>query len=215
MKSPKINFAGIMILALFILSSLFFECKSSDSVKDKKDSNGVTEKKKKQFSSYNRFFPVGNNMVWDYINEGPREETELFHVAINDFSDNGDAASAVFDSFPFFTKQIEKANLTVSKTGSVYVTDSNGKKNLLLPEESKLQKGYRWKYGDWDAGIEDTGVTVKTDSETIDNCIYAHYGLGGITFSVQLWLAKDRGIVKWGSFRTNPPTLVFTYYVLK
>jgi hypothetical protein len=195
----------ILILAITASLSLFFDCNSSRTIIQKKDSGNL--------NSYNPYFPIAGDMEWKYINQAPRDETLLFNVKISNLKNSGESVTAEFDPFPFFNKQKVKSTVKINKSGEVYVIDSTENEKLLLPDESKLQKGYNWQYGSWLAVVGDTNVSVKTEKETIENCLYVNYGLGGFTFVVELWLAKGKGIVKWGANRTNPPSLNTAYFL--
>jgi len=105
-------------------------------------------------------------------------------------------------------------DIAVDQTGNVYVTEPNGKQLLLLPETGKFKDDYTWKYNDYLYGyLKTTPIQVKTEAGTFD-CIFILF-TEGFTFTIEMWLAKDVGIVKWGANRPNPPTLAFQYYVLK
>ena len=94
----------------------------------------------------------------------------------------------------------------------MYVKGSSGE-SLLLPREKNLREGYTWTYEAFGANITTKSQQVKTEAGSFD-CIYIMF-TDGFTFSYEMWLAKDTGIVKWGANRTNPPTLKPVYYVLK
>lgn len=206
------KFTVFFAVFLVAVSSMFFECNSS---KDQKTKDNSTNSNQRNLGR-NPYFPVATSQVWTYINEGPRDETELISAKISGVTLEGQSATAEYDKFPYFTRQeVTRATIKVMESGDVMLADSTSTQKLLLPGPSNLTKGYEWKFGEWRAVVGDTGVTVKTDSEEIKDCIYVNYSLGGITFSVELWLAKDRGIVKWGSNRTNPPQPKILYYVLK
>ena len=195
----------ILPLAFIILSSFAsLGCKSSDGLSNKKNNAGS-----------NPYFPVKDNSKWQYINEGPRDETELFSVNIKSVKEDGSDIIAVFDSFPFFMKQNEQTTLRIKSNGEVYILDKDLKENLFLPEPSKYQPNYTWQYGEWTAYIAQTDETVVTEKGTYEHCLSIGFSLGGITYSSVMWLSKDTGIVKWSSNRTNPPTLKPIYYVLK
>ncbi len=202
LRSKNLTYLALALITAS--SSLFFYCNSS---RDHKQ-NSVAE-------DYNPYFPIAEGQTWDYINQAPRDETELYSAGISDVSSGKESVSAEFKSFPFFTKSNIGCTVRITRDGSVFVKDSTEQEKLLLPSLSKLQKGYSWLYGNWAAGIFDTNVTVQTENGEFKDCIYAGYSLGGITFSVELWFAKDKGVVKWGANRTNPPQRFYTYYVLK
>lgn len=204
----------LKVIILILFSLQIFSCNSSENAKDKKNINNIGKSTGKAFTN-NSYFPVAENMSWEYINEAPRVETELFNVNITSLKNDNGSILTEFDAFPFFSKTNEKTTIRISKTGEVYVKDANGNENLFLPEESKLTKGSTWMFGDWSAYVTDSLETVKTEKGTYYNCLHIGYGRGGITFTSQLWFAKDAGIVKWTNYRTNPPARVFTYYVLK
>lgn len=212
MRKSNQKYTVILVLFLITVSSMFFECNSSKEQKTKDNSSNSNQRN----LGKNPYFPVATSQTWIYVNEGPREETEIITAKISGVTLEGQSATAEYDKFPYFTRQeVTRATIKVAETGDVLLADSTATRKLLLPGLSKLTKGYEWSFGEWRAVVGDTGVTVKTDSEEIKDCIYVNYSLGGITFSVEFWLAKDRGIVKWGSNRTNPPQQKILYYVLK
>jgi hypothetical protein len=203
-------FLTILIFVTFSLH--FFGCNSSG---DSKDRSTIKGKQNEKAAGKNSYFPIAENMNWKYINEAPREETELYNINVVSVKSEGGSLLAEMDAFPFFTKTNEKTNLRISKSGEVFVKDGSGKENMFLPDESKLVKGYVWTFGDWSAYVTDSLETVKTEKGTYEDCLQVGFARGGITFAAQLWFAKDVGIVKWSNYRTNPPVRVITYYVLK
>jgi hypothetical protein len=207
MRKNKFNFGLVVLLVITASSSFFFDCNSSKENKQKKENP--------QNFGNNVYFPVASGLTWEYVNEAPRTETELFTAKISGVTKEGANAIAEYLEFPYFSKQKTKATIKVAENGDVFLVDSTTNYKLLMPEASKLKKGYEWKFGDWSARVGDTGMKVKTESEDFDDCVYLNYALGGFTFSAELWVAKDRGIVKWGYHRTNPPSPTITYYVLK
>ena len=205
MITNKRNLTYIALLLISASSSLFFYCNSSH------DSNHVTGK----VYDYNPYFILGENLKWNYINQAPRDESELYNAEIAGITEDNESVTADFKTFPFFNKSKTGCSVRMTKDGNVFVKDSTEDEKLLLPSASKLQKGFSWQYGGWAAGVMDTNVTVKTEKGEYNNCIYVDYSLGGITFSVEVWYAKGAGIVKWGANRTNPPQRVYIYYVLQ
>ncbi len=195
----------VLILAATSSLSLFFDCNSSHNNGQKKDSGNL--------NLGNPYFPIAEDMEWKYINQAPREETLLFNIKISNMKNSPESVTAIFDPFPFFNKQNIASIVKISPAGEVFIKDSTENEKMLLPDEAKLQKGYSWQYGSWLAVVGDTNASVKTETGTVENCLYVNYGLGGFTFVVELWFAKGKGIVKWGANRTNPPTLNPLYFV--
>lgn len=200
---------AIILPAYLILlaSMLNYGCNASSYKKEIKiDSSSV-----KNDDSY---FPASTGNKWEYINEAPREETELYKIEINGMKYDGDDRIVEFSSFPFFSKTEEKTSIRVKPNGEVYLVNPNsGKDELIIPEPSQFKKGYTWKFGTWTGIVNDIYETVGTETGTYTDCVYLNFSIY-YTFTAELWLVKDIGIVKWGYFRTNPPTLKFTYYVL-
>jgi hypothetical protein len=161
-------------------------------------------------SNYNPYFPSSVGNYWEYINQAPREETELWKVEIREQKSEAGNKVYTFSSFPFFYKEQKQTNVRIKEDGSVYLSDTN----KIIPETANLKKDYTWNFGIWNGYIAGTNETVKAENQTFTDCIKINYA-ASITFSAEIWLAKNTGIVKWGFFRTNPPTLTFTYYVLK
>lgn len=163
---------------------------------------------------YNPYFPANKGNMWEYINEAPREETELFKIEISSIKHDGEDQIVELSSFPFFSKSEEKTVLRIKPNGEVFLKNEiSNKEELFIPEPTKMKKEYQWQFGEWSGFIGGTNETVKAEKETFDNCIFLNFAIS-ITFSAEIWIAKDKGIVKWGYNRTNPPTLKPQYYVL-
>ena len=205
MKIQKRNLTYIALLLISASSSMFFYCNSSHNSKNEKGN----------VYDYNPYFIVGENLKWTYINQAPRDESEIFNAEISGITEDRESVTAQFKTFPFFNKTKSGCSVRMTKEGDVFVKDSTEDEKLLLPSASKLQKDYQWSFGFWSAVVMDTNVRIKTEKGDYNNCMYVAYSLGGITFSVELWFAKGAGIVKWGANRTNPPQKVYTYYVLQ
>lgn len=186
----------IFFSIILFLSGFLFQCNSSK----------ITNKK---ITDYNPYFPAGAGNYWEYINEAPREETELWKVEIKSVKSEGDVKICEFSSFPFFFKEEKPTTIKIKKDGSVYWNDSN----KIIPEITNLKTGYNWTFGIWNGRVTSTNETIKAENQTFNDCIKINYS-ASITFDAELWLSKNNGIVKWGFFRTNPPTLTFTYYAL-
>lgn len=196
--------------AALISTSLFFSCNSSKTTEQQKkgpDSKSGTVKG-------NSFFPVSETGKWQYINEAPRDESVLFNVNVESKKNSENDIIAGMSSFPFFSGQSEKTTLILKSNGQVYTISKEGREELFLESDSKLNQGTTWDYGQWKAVVGNTNEKIVTENGTYENCIFINYSVY-FTFSAELWLAKDAGIVKWGYNRTNPPTLKPNYYVLK
>jgi hypothetical protein len=192
----------IIILYVMIAAALLsFGCNSSSY-------------KKVTSNDVNPYFPSENGNMWEYINEGPREETELFKVEINRIIYEGKDLIIELNSFPFFSGYEEKSKLRIKPSGEVYYVNKQSQKDeLFIPEISKFEKGYQWQFGQWTGWIGGTKETIKAENETFTDCIFLNFSIS-FTFSAEVWVAKDKGIVKWGYNRTNPPTPKPKYYVL-
>lgn len=186
-----------LILYACLLSAFVFQCGSSNKITNKKTSD------------YNPYFPAAEGNSWEYLNEAPREETELWKVEVRSVKSEGSDKIFTFSSFPFFSKEEKQTEIKIKESGAVYLNDTN----KVIPEVSNLKKDYTWNFGMWTGYVTGTNETVKAENQTFTDCIHINYALS-ITFSAEIWLSKDNGIVKWGYFRTNPPSLTFTYYVL-
>jgi hypothetical protein len=204
MKS--ISSAKYIFLVIFTIVSVY-GCNSSSYKKE-------VIKEKSSGENFNQYFPVAEGNKWEYINQAPREETEQFKVEITGVKYDGKDQIVEFNSFPFFSKKDEKTNLKIKPDGEIYLMNtSSGKEELFIPETSKFKKEYSWQFGEWTGIIGGTNDTVKTETGTYYNCIFLNFSIF-YTFAAEVWVAKDKGIVKWGYFRTNPPTLNPQYYVL-
>lgn len=161
--------------------------------------------------SKNEYFPLSDNSNWKYINEAPRDETVIIDVKCK--SKNGEGKFE-FSTYPFFGNDEKNVTITPDKSGKIFVTAPDGAQLLLLPETGAFKDGHIWQYNSYLSGIMSTKpVEVKTEAGTFE-CIYIQY-TEGFTFQIEMWLAKDVGIVKWGANRTNPPALKLNYFVLK
>ncbi len=184
---------------IFFMDISFFKCSSSEKTEINK------------LKTSNEYFPLKDNSSWKYINEAPREETVIIDVKCKSSKEEG---KFELSNYPFFGIADKNVTIFSDKSGNVYVTEPNGKQLLLLPETGKFKDDYTWKYNDYLYGyLKTTPTQVKTEAGTFD-CIFILF-TEGFTFTIEMWLAKDVGIVKWGANRTNPPTPVFQYYVLK
>jgi uncharacterized membrane protein len=192
----RLNCNIIVVLIGFLL----YSCNSSSDTKKIKNSNP--------------YFPVSEGNNWEYINEAPREESEIYTVTMQNI--NEDKGTLYFDlsSFPFFSKENKKVTIAINKDGSISTEPYRDNLNTFIPATVNLNNGYSWNYGQWSASVNFLNDTVKTENGTYTNCMFLNFAVS-ITFSAEIWLVKDVGIVKWGYNRTNPPTLRPIYYVLK
>jgi hypothetical protein len=171
-------------------------------------------KERSNSEDYNQYFPATVGDKWEYINEAPGKETELFKVEITGTKYDGKDQIVELSSFPFFSKKEEKTAVRIKPDGEIYLINTgSGKEELFMPEISKFKKEYNWQFGEWTGIIASTDDTVKAETGTYYNCTLLNFSIY-YTFAAELWVAKDKGIVKWGYFRTNPPTLNLQYYVL-
>lgn len=203
-----------MIQNLFIVTLnclLFvFGCNGSSNKKDNTSQKSDTIKSVKNINDY---FPLQEGYLREYITEAPREETEKYKAEVSTIKYTNDGVTAEFKSFPYFSKKEEAKTIKIYNDGSV-VMNENGKENIIIPSKDSLKEGYVWEFDIWRGYIAGFNETVKTDAGEFENCLHISYS-ASITFQVELWLAKGVGIVKWASYRTNPPTPFITYYILK
>ena len=201
----NIQTLSIPVIALCVLTA--FECNSSDtkktgSIKEKTDLN------------YNPFFPVKDGNFWEYINEAPREESEIFTVKASDIKKVDEGIRVKLSSFPYITKETEPKTITVKANGEIEINDYMGASGVIIPSADNFKKGYKWVFGVFGGYINGDAENVKTEAGDFDNCYYVMM-TDGFTFSFEFWYKKDIGIVRWGANRTNPPTIKPIYYVLK
>jgi hypothetical protein len=168
----------------------------------------------KRFPNSNPYFPVSEGNNWEYINEAPREESEIYTVTMQNIKEDNGTLYVDLSSFPFFSKENKKITISISKDGKICTEPFSDSLNTFIPASKILQNGYTWNYGQWSASVNFLNDTIKTENATYVNCMFLNFAIS-ITFSAEIWLAKDIGIVKWGFNRTNPPTLRPIYYVLK
>jgi hypothetical protein len=197
---------AVLILLMLTGAVSAFQCNSADIKK--------TSKFNEKSSSYNDFFPLSDGNYWLYINEGEREESELFTVKAKDTKKVESGVQLKVSAFPYLTKEEKEQSLSVNSSGEIEAIDYFGATGIFVPAPGNFIKGYEWSFGIYKGYITRTGETVTTEAGKFENCIYVNM-TDGFTFSFEMWYKKDVGIVKWGSNRTNPPTLNFKYYVLK
>lgn len=157
--------------------------------------------------------PFKENSSFNYINEAPREETEIVSVKVLTYEKGNGFDYVKLSSNPYFGKKDEEIFLKFSTESGKFFSDAGGKENLLLPESKNLKKGYAWKYGEWNAVVTSESETVITEKQTFANCLRIDYRLS-ITFNTEIWIKPGVGIVRFASYRTNPPSMNPTYYVL-
>jgi hypothetical protein len=191
----------ILCFSIFLISGFsFLQCNSSEkTIKNK---------------SANDYFPLNDGNSWQYINEAPREETVLIDVNCIGTNEKG-----VFElnKYPFFANlnnSDRETKISIDDSGNVKVKNMDGLYSILLPAQGKWGDSYSWKFNDiLNAYLTSKLTNIKTEAGNFD-CIFIMF-TDGFTFSYEMWLAKGKGIVKWGANRTNPPNPHPTYYVLK
>lgn len=199
----------LYIFPLIVLA--FFTCNSSSHLNQDK---GKNDNKSKLTENANPYFPVAENNKWEYINQAPREETELFSVEVQNVKGNNGSKYFDLNSFPFFSKENKKMTLEINDDGEIITDPYQDVKMVFIPKVENLKNGYSWSYGEWNGSVSFLNDTITTENGVYTNCVFLNFSIS-ITFGAEIWLAKDVGIVKWGYFRTNPPTFNPTYYVLK
>ena len=176
--------------------------------------NSSIKTEKNDVKSPDVYFPLKEGLKWTYINEAPRDESVLIKVSCS----KNAAGDFELDKFPFFDNlhnSDTKTAISTDASGNVYIKNSSmSSASLLVPAESLFSGDYQWKYNELlNAYLTSKLNKVKTEFGEFD-CIYILF-TEGFTFSFEMWLAKGKGIVKWGANRTNPPKPFLTYYVLK
>lgn len=194
-------------IILFIVALSLLGCNSSSNTKK------LSNKKSSQGINNNMYFPLAEGNKWEYVNEGPREETEIYKVEVKNMKSDGKDYLIELSSFPFFSKKEESTKLRIKGNGEIYVIVGSNEE-LCFPSADNMKNGFSWKYGEWNGSVNNWKDSVKTEYGVFDDCLYLNYSIS-ITFSAEIWIVKDIGIVKWAYVRTNPPTLKPTYYVLR
>lgn len=197
----------IALVNIFFCALSAFQCNSS--VTEKKE-----VKKNNENSNLNPYFPIKEGNSWKYVNEAPREETELFVVTASDIKKVEGGIQAGMSSFPFLTKDNEPRSIKVKENGEIEIYDYMGNSGVFFPAEGQFKKGGSWTFGIFNARITGCSEKITTEDGEYSDCCYVMM-TDGFTFSFEMWFKKDIGIVKWGANRTNPPTLKAVYYVLK
>lgn len=174
----------------------------------------VKDNKKKTENNFNPYFPVVEGNKWVYINDGERDETELFTVSLKDIKKTEDGLQLKVSTFPYLTKDNTERTIRVKSNGEIEINDYMGSSGVFIPAANDFKKDYKWSFGIFNAFITSVNEKAVTEDGTYENCVYVMM-TDGFTFSFEMWFKKDIGIVKWGANRTNPPTLKPDYYVLK
>ncbi len=156
--------------------------------------------------------PLKENSSFNYINEAPRDETELVIVKITSVKKENNLTYAKLSSNPFFGKKDSELNIVVNENTGEIKTNENGVDGILLPESKDLRKGYSWEYNGYNAVVTSANETVKAEKQTFENCLRIDYRLS-ITFNSEIWIKPGVGIVKFAAYRTNPPSMSHTYYI--
>lgn len=195
-------------MIVILATAVSFQCNSGDvKTKVKKNENGAE-------TYFNPFFPLKDGNKWVYVNEAPREETELYKIEISDVIKTDGIKQMKASSFPYLTKEDTEQILKVNSQNEIIVTDYFSSTGVFVPSKSDLKAGYTWNLGIFTGRVSDEPNPVKAETETFENCIYVLM-TDGFTFSFEMWYKRDVGIIKWGANRTNPPTLKPYYFVLK
>ncbi len=197
----------VFITVLFSILTAF-SCNSS------KTKSKVNEKKSVTGDNFNQYFPLKEGNKWVYINEAPRDETEIFTVQAKEVNKIESGIQLKISSFPYLTKDNEERSLTVKTNGEIEINDYMGTSGVFIPSSDNFKNGYKWSFGIFNGYINSDNQTVVTEDGTYADCYYVMM-TDGFTFSFEMWFKKDVGIVKWGANRTNPPQFKATYYVLK
>lgn len=192
-------------IVVLLISCFLFNCNSSDQSKSHSD-------KSNKSISNNPYFPLSKGYIWEYVNAGERKESELFKVEVLSIKKDGNDKIVEMSSFPFFSKKEENTKLKVKDDGSVYVM-SGQTEDLCIPSTNNIKNGYNWNFAQWYGSCNTWKDTTKTENGTYSDCFFLNYSIS-ITFSAEIWVSKNTGIVKWGYNRTNPPTFNPDYYVL-
>lgn len=156
--------------------------------------------------------PLKENSSFNYINEAPRDETEIINIKITSVKKDGKLTYAKLSSNPFFGKKDSELIIQVNENTGEIKTNENGADAVFLPEAKNLQKGYSWDYNGYNAVITSENETVEAEKQTFENCLRIDYRLS-ITFNSEIWIKPGVGIVKFAAYRTNPPSMSHTYYV--
>lgn len=197
------------ILYITVLFSILsaFSCNSSDT------KSKITEKKTAGGEIFNQYFPLKEGNTWKYVNEGPRDETELYVVKASDVKKVEGGLQMKLSTFPYFTKDNENRSITVKTNGSIEINNYMGNTGIIIPAQEDFKTGYKWSFGIFTGYINSDKETAVTEDGTYNDCYYVLM-TDGFTFNYEMWFKKDVGIVKWGANRTNPPQLKAQYYVL-
>ena len=202
----KIKFILLLISLFSILSA--FSCNSGET------KSKINEKKSVTGDNFNQYFPLKEGNKWVYINEAPREETELFTVEAKDVKKVNSGIQLKVSTFPYLTKDNEERSLTVNSNGEIEINNYMGSSGVFIPKPEDFVIGYKWSFGIFRGFVQGSSDPAVTEDGIYPECYYVVM-TDGFTFNFEFWFKKDVGIVKWGANRTNPPQFKATYYVLK
>jgi hypothetical protein len=203
----------LKIKIILLLISLFtmlpaFSCNSSET------KSKINDKKNVSGDNFNPFFPLKEGNKWVYINEGPRDESELFTVEAKDVKKVDGGIQLKVSTFPYFTKDNEERSLVIKTNGEIEINNYMGTTGVFIPSPDDFKIGYKWSFGNFQGYVQSKADHIDTEDGVYTDCYYILM-TDGFTFSFEMWFKKDTGIVKWGANRTNPPQLKSMYYVLK
>jgi hypothetical protein len=196
----------ILLLSLQFLTA--FSCNNSG--------NGKNEIKKSESTgdNVNAYFPLSDGNSWEYVNEGPRNETELFDVNVTNLKIIDGGIQIEMSCFPYLTLDNGSRTLIVKQDRSIEISDYAGNSGIIVPAQDNFKDVYEWKFGELTGRMSRFSDTVKTEAGNFARCFYVIL-TDGFTFSYEMWFKKRIGVVKWGANRTNPPVLKPVYYILK
>jgi hypothetical protein len=116
----------LLLISLFSILSAF-SCNSSEKTK-------ISEKKNASDENFNPYFPLKEGNKWVYINEGPRDEAELFKVEAKDVKKVDGGIQLKVSTFPYLTKDNEERTLTVKANGEIEIKNYMGSSGVFIPD---------------------------------------------------------------------------------
>lgn len=191
------------ILAVLSCTAFAFQCNSGEKTSNsKKEKSGYT----------NPFFPLTDGNSWKYVNSESGDFPGEFTVTVKDTKKVEEGTQMKMTSFPYLTKENTEQSIRQKPNGEIEAINYFSVTATFIPSADNFKKGYEWQYGVFRGYINGDNETVKTPRGTFEGCYYIMM-TDGFTFSFEMWFKKDVGIVKWGSNRTNPPSIP-SYYNL-
>ena len=135
------NFKVIIFIAVLFSIISAFSCNSSDT------KSKINEKKSTSGDNFNQYFPLKDGNTWKYVNEGPRDETELYLVKATEVKKVEGGIQMKVSTFPYLTKDNVNRSITIKTNSSIEINDYMGSSGVIIPAEEDSKTVYKWTVG--------------------------------------------------------------------